>query len=116
MNDRKKTRSVSEETQLRQLLADLTEMITGMKTEQGKNNKVLIARFDAIDTELSTLRKSSRTQERKLEGLAILANDTNAKVVDVHHKLIGEADKLGQRVYDLEKERGRRPGRSPSRG
>lgn len=118
MNERKKTRSVSEETQLRELLVHLTDLVLEVKENARKNNLVLLARLKEIDNELESLGKLGKGQERRLEAVAMLTGDTNTRVIDLHAKAIGQADKLGQRVYELEKERGksRRTSRPTGRG
>lgn len=100
-----KTRSFSEETQLRKLLVDVTDLVLEMKEEQRKNNVLLKGRLDDIDAELRLVRRDSRAAATKSTSAAMLAADALDKVNDLHQKVIGSADGLGKRLHDLEQKR-----------
>lgn len=113
MNERRKTRTVSEETQLRKLLKDLTDHVLELKEDQRKNNLVIKARLDDLDAEL----RKAGIRDRELEGVIA---DTSKRVTELHVTLLGESNRLGGRLYELEKERGKtrkgRTSRPPGRG
>ena len=118
-NDRKKTRTASEETQLRELVAALTDHVLEMKEDQRKNNVVLKARLDGMDSELTASRKANEETSKALASLSSVVGEISSRTNDLHSKLLGESNRLGQRIYDLEKERKRgraRTSRPPGRG
>lgn len=108
-DNRTKTRSVSEETALRKLLVELTDHVLEMKEKQKKDNRVLMARLEGIDEELATL-------GRKVGASAMLQGDLLKKTNELHLKLLGSANGLGKRLYDLEQERNKRKADRPTRG
>lgn len=107
----KKTRTVSEETQIRKLLVDLTDRILKMNEENVAQTKMLVGRFNDIDHELQLLKRSDAKTRRAVDAVAMLAGDALKKVNDLHQRQIGTADKFGQRLHDLEKHRS-----APNRG
>ena len=123
MTDRKATRTMSQETQLRVLLRDsinetlqLRELVRGLISDSAKNTKVILAKFDANDESFTKLLRAIEAVDRKAASALSLAGDSLSKVNDLHHKSIGSTDRLGKRVYDLEQARGKgnhRPSRSP---
>ena len=118
MNDKKKTRSVSEETQIRKLLLDLTNQVLALNEQGAATSKMLKARFDDVDAELAKLKQNGGKHERELKAVAMLANDSLKKTNDLHAKVIGSADALGTRLHDLEIARSQNGGRTrrPPRG
>ncbi len=100
-NTRKPTRSVSEETQLRELMLRLTDEVLALREENKVNARVIKAELDALKGEATGTRRDLR--------------DVQDKVNDLHHKLIDSSDRLGKRLYDLESERKQRPTKRASR-
>lgn len=115
-SDAKKTRSVSEETQLRQLILKLTDHVLELKAKSATDMTLIKGRFDDLEAEVAKVRKSTGSNERALKSVAILAGDALAKTNDLHAKLIGSADKLGQRLHALEREKPGGPARRSTRG
>ena len=110
---------MSEETTLRKLLVDLTDHVLQMKAEATANNKVIMARLDEIERDVRILNGKADGQKKATQAVAMLAGDGLKKVNELHRKLIGSADQLGKRLYDLEQERkkrGSRASRPPGRG
>ncbi len=119
MTDRKKTRSVSDETQLRELLLKLTDHVLELKEDNRKNAILIKGRFADLEADVLKVAKQSEKNGRELKAVAILLGDTFRKTVELHVKLIGTSDGLGKRLYDLERarqQRDSRPSRPPRRG
>ncbi len=116
MTEQKKTRSVSEETQLRLLLKKLTDHVLELKETQRTTNLLIAGRFDDLELEVKKLGRSGTEHKRELKAVAMLAGDTFKKTVELHAKLIGSANGLGKRLYDLEQARTQRSSRPPRRG
>ena len=111
---------MSEETTLRKLLVDLTDHVLELKVSTSANNKVIAARLDEIERDVRILNGKADAQKKATQAVAMLAGDGLKKVNELHRKVIGSADHLGKRLFDLEQEREKRGnGRSrrpPGRG
>lgn len=109
MSDKKKTRSASEETQIRKLLVDIADGLA----VTNQNLVVLKAQIDSLEPEI---REGVRLGKRAVA----IAQDVQSKTNALHHLLIDESNGLGARIYDLEQKNGKgakaRPSRPPRRG
>jgi hypothetical protein len=126
MNDRKKTRSESQETTLRKLVLSLTDRILEFQAAQTKSedarkkdNIVMLARLQTIEDDVATVRKGldalSKTTDKSLRELTKVVAEVQKHTNDLHAKAIDSSNDLGKRLYDLENERSTR-GSSPRAG
>jgi hypothetical protein len=114
MSGTKKTRSVSQETQMLSLLHDLTNEVLEIKDIQRREGVLIKGRFDDLEAEFRGIGRRLDGLKRNVSMAVTLAGDALKKVNDLHVKLIGSADGIGKRLHDLEKERSNRAGRAGS--
>lgn len=121
MTDRKKARSVSEETSLRQLVSDLTNLALEIKASQAKQAEELRVLRVLCEASLEGLTAEIRDVKKIVSAAATVGAEARIRVDELHVKLIGSADGLGKRLYDLESEKrnrnsSKRTSRPPRRG
>lgn len=96
-------RSLSEETEIRKLLLNLTDLVLEVKEDQRKNNTVIAARLDELESGGRGVGRQLGALGKKLDNVAMLASEATRKTNDLHKKLIGSADTLGRRLHELER-------------